>query len=105
MQKNSIHINEECYFFLKLDYANGGVNIVFKLLERPNVQGNVENPVAQMTLDEAVILIRDLVNSGQLTLPFNKDQITATKFRFATYDAESCIPLKQNIGISKNTMK
>lgn len=62
---------------LQLDFDSGDLNVVFKLLERSNIQGNVENPVYQMSLNDAYTLLRSKVDSGEFQFKLDDSTFVA----------------------------
>ena len=52
----------------KLDFVDGNMNVLLKLLERPRIQGNVQNPLYQISLEDAMSLLTKYIDNGQLTV-------------------------------------
>lgn len=58
---------------VQLDFIDGEAVVIFKLLEKSSILGNVENPVEQMSLKDAYTLLEKKVDNWDFKLNINNE--------------------------------
>lgn len=56
---------------IDVDFNGKDTTILFKLLDRSSVHGNIINPVEQISLEDAESLLRNKINNGELKIRVN----------------------------------
>ena len=62
---------------VQLDFVNRDLDVVFKLLDRSDIQGNVESPVYQMCLNDAYTLLNCKINNGEFQVRLDNNTYVA----------------------------
>ena len=69
---------------VQLDFEDDSAIVIFKLLEKSNLHGNVESPVEQMSLKDAYTLLENKVNNWEFN--FNiENKVNISNYEFFKY--------------------